>query len=1041
MHHSTKLLLAAGLLLFNTLGLMAQQISGRVTDEGGEPLIGASILIAGTGTGTVTDIDGTYELAAAAGDSLVVSYTGYTTQTLAVSDEPTLDITLGSGVALNEVVVTSLGISRDRKSLGYAVEEVDGEQLVQQRTTNLVSALQGQAAGVQITNAGGGPGQAARIIIRGINSLDPTANNEPLFVIDGIPISNETISAGGGSFRNVSNRASDINPQDIESVSILKGGAATALYGLRAANGAVIITTKKGQAGQLRVNFSTTAGTETINKVPDVQRTYTQGFGGDFDPDSFWPTWGSTVEEARAEDPERQPATNFNNYENGYERGHQFQTNLSLTGGSERATFLTSLAHATHQGVIPFSNYKNTNFRIGGEFKAGDKFTFGGTVTYINSGGDRVDANRYNESLSYWSPRVDVFDYRFPDGTMKGYRNDGRRGNNPVYGASSNKFTDDVDRYIGNVRFSFAPTDYLRFNYVLGLDSYTDSRFFRAPGPQGLANENVHEDNGLGFVEQTRITSRDLTSNITGILNLPITDDLDFQLLGGFDVFDSEYDRVGVRGEELDIFDLFTIGNAAQLFSSSFERRRRLMGIYGDLQFGYRNALYLSFTGRNDISSTLPTANRSFFYPSVSASVVFSELLDLGRALDYGKLRVSYAGIGKDTDPYRLSTVYVNPSGFPIDGTTGWARGNSRGSNTLVPERTNTFEIGVELRALQNRARLELNYYDATSNDQIIPVPVSLATGFSTFVLNAGSIRNHGIELSLGGTPVKTTDFTWDLGINFTRNRNEVVDIADGVEEIFVGSSFGYAGSTASIRLVKGEPYGNIYGRSYKRFEPNGDMEPDGPQKLNRDAPIVIGANGFPVIDNEQRILGNTQPSWFGALNTAFTYKSLSLRLLVDTRQGVQKYNQLGNWLAAFGIADYTENRNETIVFDGVLADGTENTKPVFLGQGTGPDGVNYGAGFYRNTYRGSTENFVEDADWIRLRNASLSYQLPQALFDGKVFKGAGLTLTGNNLLLATPFSGFDPEGNDTNSNGSDGLGGFTYPAVRSFLLTLNVSL
>ncbi len=1034
------MLLVAGLLLFNTVGLLAQQISGRVTDTDNEALIGASILLQGTATGTVTDINGRYELAAAPGDSLVVSYTGYATQTIAVPDEPVLDITLGSGVALNEVVVTSLGISRDRKSLGYAVEEVSGEQLIQQRNTNIVSALQGQAAGVQITQSGGGPGQAARIIIRGINSLDPNANNQPLFVVDGIPISNETITAGGGDFRNVSNRASDINPQDVESISILKGGAATALYGLRAANGAVIITTKKGQAGELKVNFSTTVGTESINKVPETQSTYTQGYLGVYDPNSFWPSWGPSVADARQQD-NTHPASIFNNYENGYQRGRQVQTNLSLTGGSERATFLTSLSHVSHSGVLPFSTYQNTNFRLGGEFKASDKFTFGGTVNYINSGGDRVNANRYNESLTYWAPRVDVKDYQFPNGTMKGYRNDGTVGNNPVYGAASNKYIDDVNRYIGNVRFTYAPTDFLRFNYVLGLDNYTDSRLLRAPAPQGLANENVHEDNGDGFVEETRIVARDITSNITGILALPITEDLDFQLLGGFDVFDANYDRVGVRGEELDIYNLFSVNNAAQITSNSFLRQRRLMGLYGDLQLGYRNAVYLSLTGRNDWSSTLPAANRSFFYPSVSASIVFSELLQLPRAFDYGKLRVSYAGIGKDTEPYRLATVYTNPSGFPIDGTTGWARGSSRGSNTLVPERTNTFEVGVEMRAMRNRARLELNYYDATSSDQIIPVPVSLATGYSSFVLNAGSIRNHGVELSLGGTPVKTTDFTWDIGINFTRNYNKVVAITEGVEEIFIGSSFGYAGSTASIFLVEGQPYGNIYGRSYKRYEPTLDGDAPGPKVLNRDAPIVIGPNGFPVVETQQKILGNTQPNWFGALNTTFTYKDLSLRLLVDTRQGVQKYNQLDNFMSAFGIAEYTTNRDQTIVFDGVLADGTPNTKPVFLGQGTGPDGVNYGNGFYRNVYRGVTENFVEDADWVRLRTASLRYQLPQNLFDGKVLDGAALTLTGNNLLLATPFSGFDPESNDTNGNSGDGFGGFTYPAVRSFLLTLDVRL
>ncbi len=1040
MHYTTKLLLVAGLLLFGTIGLLAQQISGRITDRSGEALIGANILLAGTATGTVTDIDGKFELAASPGDSLVVSYTGYATQTLRVADEPFLDIILGAGVALNEVVVTSLGISRERKSLGYAVEEVSGEQLIQQRNTNIVSALQGQAAGVQITQSGGGPGQAARIIIRGINSLDPSANNQPLFVVDGIPISNETIDAGGGSFRNVSNRASDINPNDVETISILKGGAATALYGLRAANGAVIITTKRGQAGELKVNFSTTAGIENLNKAPETQRVYTQGYLGEYDPNSFWPTWGPPVSAVRDTADANHPDL-FNNYENGYQQGRQVQTNLSLTGGSEKATFFTSVGHARHDGVLPFSTYENTNFRVGGEFKASDKFTFGGTVNFINSGGDRVNANRYNESLTYWAPRVDVQDYQFPNGTMRGYRNDGLRGNNPVYGAASNKYTDDVNRYISNVRFTYAPTDYLRFNYVLGLDAYTDSRLLRAPAPQGLANENSHEDNGDGFVEETRIDSRDLTSNITGILAFPINEDLDFQLLGGFDVFDSSYDRVSTRGEELDIFDLFTLNNAAQITTESFERRRRLVGFYGDMQLGYRNAVYLSLTGRNDLSSTLPIANRSFFYPSVSASIVFSELLDLPRNFDFGKLRVSYAGIGKDTEPYRLQSVYTNPAGFPIDGTTGWARGTQRGSNTLVPERTNTFEAGVEIRAFRNRARLEVNYYDATSNDQIIPVPVSLATGFSSFVLNAGSIRNNGVEVVLGGTPIKTNDFSWDLSVNFTRNYNEVVEITEGVEDIFIGSSFGYAGATASIRLVEGQPYGNIYGRSYKRFEPTVDGDAPGPKILNRDAPIVIGANGFPVVETEQKILGNTQPNWFGALNSTFTYKNVSLRLLVDTRQGVQKYNQLDNFMSAFGIADYTLDRDQTVVFPGVLADGTPNTKPVFLGQGVGPDGVNYGNGFYRNVYRGVTENFVEDADWVRLRTAALRFQLPQKLFNGKLVDGAALTFTGNNLLLATPFSGFDPESNDGNGNSTDGFGGFTYPAVRSFLLTLDVSL
>lgn len=1042
-HFARYLVLLAGLLA--GVSLAAQRVSGTITDADGDPLIGASVLLVGTTTGTVTDLDGRYELAAVPGDSLTVSYTGYEIQTLAVGSSPLLDIELGRGVALNEIVVTSLGISREKKSLGYTVGEVDSEELLLQRNPNVVSALQGQVAGVQITQGGGGPGQAARIIIRGINSLDPNANNQPLFVVDGIPISNETRTAGGGAARNVSNRAADLNPHDIASVSILKGGAATALYGLRAANGAVIITTKRGEAGELKVNISTTAGFENINKVPATQKVYTQGYRGEYNENSFWPSWGPTVEEARAIDPDH-PASLFNNFENAYETGTQLRTSVSLTGGSEKAAFFTSVSHLEHEGILPFSDYANTSVRIGGDFKASEKFSFGGSVNYINSGGNRVEADRFNVRLIYWAPQADVRDYQTERGSMRGYRFDGTVGNNPIYGEASNKYEDDVDRYIGNLRFTYAPTDYLRFNYLLGVDNYTDERFARAPGPQGFVGEGLFENNGLGFVENTRILSKDITSNITGILDVPLEGDLDVQLLAGFDVFDSENSSVGSRGEELDIFNLFSLNNAANITTESFEQRRRLLGLYGDLQLGYRNMLYLSVTGRNDWSSTLPAANRSFFYPSVSTSFVFSEMMDTRGPLDYGKVYASFAGIGKDTEPYRLATIYTNPAGFPIDGTTGWTRGGQQGSPTLVPERTNTYEFGVELRGLNNRARLNVAYYDATSRDQIIPVPVSLATGFSTFILNAGSIRNNGIELAVGGTPIETDDFTWDIGVNFTSNDNEVVEIRDGIEDIRVGGSFGYAGSSVSVRLVEGEAYGNIYGRSYLRQsalpEPGaGDTPPDGPLFLDRGAPIVIGDDGFPVVDREQRILGNTQPAWFGALNSTLTYKSLSLRVLFDTRQGVQKYNQLENFMSAFGISEYTLDRDETIVFDGVREDGTANTTPVFLGQGVGPDGEDYGNGFYRNIYRGVSENFVQDADWVRLRTASLTYALPARMLEGKRVDRAALTLTGNNLWLSTPFTGFDPEGVDNTTNGSDGLGGFTYPSVRSFLLTLDITL
>jgi TonB-linked SusC/RagA family outer membrane protein len=1006
-------------------------------EDDGLPLIGVNILVKGTSTGTVTDLDGNYKIDVPAEGTLIFSYTGYTPQEIKVANRSTIDVQMRAGAQLDEVVVTALGISRDRKALGYAVQELESEEITRVQQPNVVNALQGQVAGVQISANGGGPGQASRIIIRGITSLDPTANNQPLFVVDGIPISNETLVAGGDAVnRNVSNRAADLNPQDIETISVLKGGPATALYGLRAANGAVIITTKKGKAGKLQVDYTSSYGIEEVNKFPETQKTYTQGFAGVYDPNSFWPSWGPTVAEARQLDPDH-PAEIFNNFENAYTEGEQFRNTLTFTGGNDKATFRTSLSHLDHDGVLPFSTYQNTSININANYQATERFSFGGGVNYIKSGGDRVFADRFNERLVYWAPQADVTDYIQDNGTMRGYRFDGAVGNNPIYGEFTNKWIDDVDRYLGNLQFSYSPVDFLTLNYTIGLDQYSDFRRNFAPGPRGLENEPLFENNGLGFVRETRIRSRQLTSNINAVLNFDLTNDLGMQILGGYDIFDSEYDQIITNGDELDIFDLYSLNNAAIITTSSFQSQYRLLGLYGDISFAYKDAIYLSITGRNDWSSALPAANRSFFYPSVSLGVGLSDLVTLPEAISYAKLRASFAAIGKDTDPYRTNVVYANAAGFPINNVTGWTRGSSKGSEDLVPERTTTYEVGADLRFFRNRLGLDITYYNSLSEDQIIPVPVSPTTGFTEFILNAGSIENRGVEAIVNISPISKPDFRWDVNINYTRNRNEVVAIRDGIEEIFLSSSFGYAGSSASIRLIEGQPYGNIYGRSYARYNPNPSDEPT---LFIEDGPLLIGDNGFPVINTDQKILGNTQPDWFGAITNTFNYKNLSFSFMFDTRQGVQKYNQMDNFFSAFGIAPYTLNRNETIVFDGVTANGEPNTQEVWLGQGTGPDGVNYGAGYYRNVYRGITENSVEDADWIRLRNVSLSYQLPGSWLEGVFIERASITLTGNNLWLDTPYSGFDPEGNRGNRNIDDGFGGFTYPGVRSYFVNLNVT-
>ncbi len=667
-----------------------------------------------------------------------------------------------------------------------------------------------------------------------------------------------------------------------------------------------------------------------------------------------------------------------------------------------------------------------------------DRFNFGGSVNYINSGGDRVNADAFNVRLIYWAPRVDVTDYEFENGTMKGYRNDGLLGNNPIYGAKTNKFIDDVDRYIGTMNFNYSPWEWFDVTYRIGLDQYTDFRVHQAPAPRGLEEENIFEDNELGFVNETRIRKRDITSTINARLNFDLTDRIDADLMLGNDVFDQSYDRVTTNGDELDIWNLYSLNNAKDISTNSYVEKYRLIGLYGELSMSYDNALYLTLTGRNDWSSALPMENNSFFYPSVNLGYVFSETYDLPSFISYGKFRASYAEIGKDTRPYRTNVVYGSAPDFPIDGVSGWTRDAQKGDRELKPERTTTLEFGADLRFLENRFGLDLTWYKQNSKDQIIPVPASLATGFGTFILNAGEIENKGVELRLNANPLRTQDFNWDVTLQYTNNNNEVIAIKEGIDQIFLGAHFGYAGSTASNILIPGQAYGNIFGTSYARYYSDPGDEPE--YFIDESRSLLIGENGFPVIESDPKILGNSTPDWFGSLQSDFSWKQFGLSFLFDTRQGVQKYNQMDNFMAAFGIAPYTLNRDETVVFDGVTVNGEPNTTEVFLGQGVGPDGEDYGAGYYRNYYRAATENFVEDADWIRLRNLSLSYSLPTKWLTDVFISNAKITLSGYNLWLDTDYSGWDPEGNRGNGNGDVGFGGFTYPNTRSYTVKLNVS-
>jgi TonB-linked SusC/RagA family outer membrane protein len=1061
MKNGLRLLFAVWLLVVYSLPLLAQNrmtVKGKVSDEKGAPIPFASVTIKGSGGGVSADAEGIYSIDVPQGSNvrLIVSAVGFEDVEIAAGTNAVLK----SGTALSEVVVTAFGVKQKRKALGFATQEVSNRELLESKQLNVVNALQGRVAGVQVTNTGGGPGQSARIVIRGIKGLDPTANNQPLFVIDGIIMDNSTFTEGGSAaLRGMTNRAADINPEDIESVSILRGGAATALYGIGAANGVVLITTKSAQAGKMRVSFATTFGVEEVNKFPDVQSTFTQGWHTEsytnpqtgvrlqgYNPNSFWPAWGTTVAEAKAVDPTH-PDQLFNHYGRAYESGWQTRNTVLMSGGTEKAMISSSLSYNYHKGVLPNTDFTSINARVNAQLKLSSKLSFNPSILYTNSGGTRYNADRFGESLTYWSPRWDVRDYINEDGTMKTYGN-----NNPIYGAYTNLFKDNVDRIITSANFVYNPISWLNVNYRFGMDNTADFRRSTKPGPIGVPGEIVLSDGGLlgvsgalGSVGEYRINNRLLNSNLLITANRQITDKLNAVVRVGNEVRDRKFSYLAAEGAELDIPDLLSLNNAKVRSNNQRIEQERSVSFYGDATLSWDNFLFLNGSIRNDRVSNLPIGNNSFYYPSVSLSYVFSQHLKMPSWLTFGKLRASYSQIGiAAPSPYLTNTYYSNPFGQPIGTVIPWSRENQRGDPFLKPEFTQNREIGAELKFLNNRLGVDVTYYVINSKDLIVPILVSTASGFNSVRTNAGEIQNKGWEFTLNGTPVESRDFRWDINVNLTNNNNKVLKVSDQSNEIIIGSQFGYIGATVTQKYVVGQPVGGLYGTSYARYY--GDKIDDG-VTFQPGLPWIIqggtsAQRGYPTRDTRQRLLGNSQPRWLGGINNSFTYKNFNLAFLFDFRSNYQKYNQLGNFMSAFGIADYTENRRETVVFPGVLADGTPNTQEVWLGQGVGPDARNYGDGYYRIIHRSLSENFVEDADWIRLRTLTIGYNLPSKWFAKSSFiKSMNANITGNNLWLSTPYSGFDPETSATPAGSNlDGFAGFSYPAVRSVFFNVNVN-
>ncbi|MCS6808428.1 MAG: SusC/RagA family TonB-linked outer membrane protein [Bacteroidota bacterium] len=1034
-------------LLASTRVFAQKTVTGRVTSsDDAAPLRSVKVVAKGTKVGTFTDVRGQYKITLPEGaTTLVFSSVGYATREVVVGDRTVVDVRLDfDAKALDDVVVTAFGVKQEKKALGYAVQELSAQEIMQNNQPNIVAALQGRLAGVTINNSGGGVGAGSQIIIRGASSLSPSGNNQPLFVIDGIPISNETRagnnqpSQGAGTIGGsaeafaMSNRAADINPDDIESINILKGPAATALYGLRAANGVVIITTKKGISGKTLVTFNSTVTIDEVGKTPRVQNIYGEGGFADTSASTtvFW-SFGLPRS--------LKPEPFYDNYRNFFRVGVRYDQQLSISGGTENAKFFTSISRMDQTGIVPGTNFQRTTISLRGSAKYDDQFDMSGSVNYSNSGGARPQNGGRSifSALSFWIPSFDVNDITFQaDGVTR--TTDGRQTNfnysrgiieNPLYVALNAPLRDNVNRVFGDVKFNYHPFSWLTATYQVTLDYFNDARR-RVVGPEIEGAAAVG-----GYITEESYNNREINSQLFITAAHNIDDDISLSLTLGNAITDIENSGIFSRGEGFAVTGFYDLSNTTTLFTGREYSVQRLIGVFADAKVSYKNMLFVNITGRNDWSSTLPAQNRSFFYPSASVSFVFSELLkDASDWLSLGKVRASYAAVGRDgIGPYRIGEYYSLASGFPIGNVTGFRLSGQAGSTNLRPERMTGIEVGAEMRFLDNRFGIDVAYFNQTTEDQIVNLPVSNATGFSAFVINGGTVRNTGIEVLLNARIIQTNEFSWEATVNWSRIRGEIVDIAPGINEIVPsGGSFE---PYASLRWVRpgtdpsnpNPAIGDIYGYDFIR---------------NANGQAIIGPDGFPTVDLTRPVkVGNAFPDWQGGLTNTFSWNGLSLSFLIEWRHGGQVVDMAEPNRFRNGISGWTGDvRNRNIVFNGVDAQGNPNTQPI-LWAGTAINNT-YRLFRINSSYISHYSVAVQDASWVRLRNASLSYSLPKSLFgEGSFIQGLRFTLTGNNLWLNTPFRGFDPDGLSFGSGANTfGFVGRNTPATRNYALTVSVT-
>jgi TonB-linked SusC/RagA family outer membrane protein len=1022
----------------------------QVTDATGDPLIGATVVAKGTSAGAVTDVAGMYRLNVPEGATkLVFLYTGFETLEMDLGASNTLDVVLKDGLLLEETVVTAFGIKKDKSNLGYAVSEIKSAELTVARTTNVTNALNAKVPGVRISGSGGSF-TGSSIVIRGFTTF--TGSNQPLFVVDGIPIDNSGGATPLQAGPALSNRAIDINQEDIESISVLKGAGATALYGSRAASGVVLITTKRGQAGQKNaVTYTANYAFQEVNRLPEYQNEYGQGAAGAYNPTAI-SSWGPRIAgqqvilppdyRNRLVSPNDSVAMTAyaDNVSDLFRRGSNMQHNLAFQGSTDKSAYRLSVGFLDDQGVLDNNRLKRYNFNINATSNITSKLTAGISANYVASNSVRTQqGNQLSNPLfrAWFLPRsLNLSGLPFESATGSQLNYDPVV-DNPYWSIKNNLYDDNVSRVYGNINLRYQLLDWLSAEYRLGVDYYSFRRSgYDQIGARGGANTSA---NTAGGILEGRDVSNLMNSYLTLTGNRKFGEDFETTFVLGQETVDDKFTSSQVIGRGVTVRNFRDLDANTTTFVPAFGiSQGRIIGVFGNLTTVYRNFATLDLSLRNDWNSTLPKDNNNYLYYSAAGTINLTEAFPTLRSntLGLAKIRANYGRIGRASARYSTDSYFftANPADgfgpniqFPYNNLPGFSLGNVAGNPNLEPEFTSTFEVGIDLSLLKDRISLELTRYRQNSTGIILDVPNSSAAGVAFVTKNAGDLETNGWEVGLTLTPVKTKSFSWATNFNFTQFESVVESLAPGVQNIFLGGF-----TTPNIRLVEGDEYGQIYGSAYKR---------------NAQGQLLLTANGLPQPTANVEKLGNPNPDWTLGINNNFAYKGFSLNVLLDIRQGGDIYSR--------NIADIQRNGAgiETAEFNRFNEDGTVATPYKFEGvfeAGPNAGQVNGGDVEKRVTaeqYWGNggkyvaAEGFIYDASWFRIREAQLNYSFPRKMLDKSPLGALDLGIFGRNLFLHAPnYPHLDPEQNALGISNAQGLEFNALPQMRTFGVNLRAT-